>query len=126
MKLLNSLYKIQRKEVNDNGVIYNIHLDKNHFIYQAHFPGQPITPGVCIIQIAQELLEDFLGMMLDIKSVKNVKFLSVISPEISPEVSYELTKITTDSKTGETKMQVIVSNDNVNLAKVSLSCKRKQ
>ena len=57
MKLLNSLYSIRSKDVTDSFVRYDIHLDASHFIYQAHFPGDPITPGVCIIQIAKELLE---------------------------------------------------------------------
>ena len=80
MKFLNNLYHIVSKDVVDASIRYNIHLDASHFIYQAHFPDEPITPGVCIIQIAKELLEEHLGIGLEIQKVKNVKFLNVISP----------------------------------------------
>ena len=76
MQLLNNLYTIVAKDIPDDKISYNIKLDANHFIYQAHFPIEPITPGVCIIQIAKELLEDSLAKRLKIYLVKNVKFLS--------------------------------------------------
>ena len=55
MILKNSLYTIADKRMEGSGIFYQILLDKNHFIYKAHFPNEPITPGVCIIQIAKEL-----------------------------------------------------------------------
>ena len=58
MELKNSLYQITGKETNGTAVSYDLQLDASHVIYQAHFPGEPITPGVCIIQIAKELLEE--------------------------------------------------------------------
>ena len=48
MQLLNNLYTIVAKDIPDDKISYNIKLDANHFIYQAHFPNEPITPGVCI------------------------------------------------------------------------------
>ena len=69
MKFLNNLYHIVSKDVVDASIRYNIHLDASHFIYQAHFPDEPITPGVCIIQIAKELLEEHLGIGLEIQKV---------------------------------------------------------
>ena len=60
MQLLNNLYTIVAKDIPDDKISYNIKLDANHFIYQVHFPNEPITPGACIIQIAKELLEDYL------------------------------------------------------------------
>ena len=84
MELKNSLYQITGKETNGTAVSYDLQLDASHVIYQAHFPGEPITPGVCIIQMAKELLEDHTGTAYEISGVKNVKFLAVISPVQSP------------------------------------------
>ena len=80
MKLLNSLYRIVSESVTESGRDYNIVLDAEHFIYKAHFPGEPITPGVCIMQIAVELLSLHCGQNLVIETVKNIKFLKIISP----------------------------------------------
>ena len=41
-------------------VSYTIKLIPSCVIYQAHFPGEPITPGVCIVQMAKELIEELL------------------------------------------------------------------
>ena len=93
MKLLNSLYKIVSKGVQESSLRYDIQLDASHFIYQAHFPGEPITPGVCVIQMAKELLEDHLQRPLAVSTVKNVKFLAVISPIAHPLVRYTIDRI---------------------------------
>ena len=58
MKLRDSLYTIVSEFKGDGRHDFNIKLDPEHFIYKAHFPGEPITPGVCIMQIAKELLEE--------------------------------------------------------------------
>lgn len=123
MKLLNNLYHIVSKDVVDASIRYNIHLDASHFIYQAHFPDEPITPGVCIIQIAKELLEEHLGIGLEIQKVKNVKFLNVISPLATPNVTYVFEKIMPDDSEKTYKVMTQVSSGETSLAKLSFTCK---
>ncbi len=61
-------------------VTYSIQLNKDCIIYQAHFPGMPITPGVCIVQIAEELLSEHLHRPLQLTSIRNAKFLAILQP----------------------------------------------
>ena len=122
MKLINSLYKVVSKNVVGSSLRYDILLDASHFIYQAHFPGEPVTPGVCIIQIAKELLEDHLSRGLHIRTIKNVKFLNVISPVESPRISYAFEKITTDDAAKTCQVQVLVLADEKAMAKLSFTC----
>ena len=124
MILKNSLYTIADKKMEGSGIFYQILLDKNHFIYKAHFPNEPITPGVCIIQIAKELLEDYLHEEYEISHVKNIKFLSVLSPLSTPTVAYVFDKVTFLSETNECKTQVQVQQDNVLFAKLSIIFKK--
>ena len=50
-------------------------------IYQGHFPGWPITPGVCLVQIALERREDMAGQAgHDLVAAKSIKFTSPIIP----------------------------------------------
>ena len=50
-------------------------------IYQGHFPGWPITPGVCLVQIALELMEEMAGQAgHDLVAAKSIKFTSPIIP----------------------------------------------
>ena len=48
-------------------------------VYRGHFPGYPITPGVCIVQIALELVGQagHSGLV----AAKNIKFTSPVFPE---------------------------------------------
>ena len=58
-----------------------IRLHPESAIYAAHFPGYPITPGVVLVRIAVELLSGQQGRNLDVKSVKNIKFVSPVMPD---------------------------------------------
>ena len=122
MVLLNDLYTISNSELHEGNAVFNIRLNSGHFIYQAHFPGQPITPGVCIIQIAKELLEVYLKRDLQISQIRNVKFLSVLSPMNNKDVSYSLTKVCGDEETVTSLIFVTVGESQY--AKISLACKQ--
>ncbi len=120
MKLLNSLYTIVSDVKCEGKHDFLISLDKTHFIYQAHFPGEPITPGVCIMQIAKELLEVSTDLKLNLTSVKNIKFLRIISPAEITDITYSLGKIVREEDC--VKVQVtVVGGDDV-YAKLSLVC----
>lgn len=118
--LKNELYTINSKQADDTAVCYALTLNPQHVIYQAHFPGEPITPGVCIIQIGKELLEEHLQRKLEIVKVKNVKFLAVLSPTETPQVTYQLSRIK-ESDT-EVSVSVVVKTDDVVRAKLSFTC----
>ena len=120
MKLLDSLYTIVSETANESGHEFELKLNPEHFIYQAHFPGEPITPGVCIMQIAVELFEVALKTPIALNTVKNIKFLRIISPNEVTVVRYSLQKITKED--GLLKVQVTVSAAEEIYAKLSLIC----
>ncbi len=120
MKLLDSLYTIVSDCQVENGHEFDLKLNPEHFIYQAHFPGEPITPGVCIMQIAVELFEVALKTPIALNCVKNIKFLRIISPNEVTDVKYSLQKITKEE--GALKVQVTVSANGEAYAKLSLVC----
>lgn len=109
-----------------NNTFFRLRLNPEHFIYQAHFPGEPITPGVCILQIGKELLAELLQESLEITHVKNVKFLSVISPLKEKEISYTFKKIETSEDSQEVKAQIIVASDEETKAKISFTCRKNE
>lgn len=81
-----NFYKITDKRQIEGGFEVNIRFNPEHLIYKAHFPGNPITPGVCILQICQELMMAHYRKPLRMVLAKNVKFLNVLRPSEHPEV----------------------------------------
>ena len=55
-------------------------------VYQGHFPGYPITPGVCLVEIALELI----AAMVRLVGAKNIKFTSPIIPTEGTELRFNL------------------------------------
>ncbi len=112
MILKNELYTIERRQTEGTSVCYDLLLHSDHFIYQAHFPGEPITPGVCIIQMAKELLEDYCQRSLQVSEIKIVKFMAVISPIDQPHIRYVFDDIQSD-ESHVTAVVDIKANDQV-------------
>jgi 3-hydroxyacyl-[acyl-carrier-protein] dehydratase len=83
-------YTIKRTTQGENSFLAEIELNPAHYIYKSHFPGNPITPGVCLIQIAIELLEINLNKKFRLTEAKNIKYLKVISPVDNPVIGYNV------------------------------------
>jgi len=86
---------------------FNAILNPDNLVYKAHFPGQPVTPGVCILQMIQELLSEQFGMPLYIKNIKNAKFINMISPLSDGRISVLFNSIAEDE--GGIKAQGVVT-----------------
>lgn len=123
MTLKNNLYRITEENKNDKS--YRLELIPDCMIYRAHFPEQPITPGVCIIQIASELLSQLYSLSFDLSSVANAKYLAVINPQDTPELCYTFKKVVFDDENASVKVSVIVSNNETVFTKLSLVYKIK-
>jgi 3-hydroxyacyl-[acyl-carrier-protein] dehydratase len=90
MSLFNQFYHIQSFEKSDQKVVASVQIDPAHPIFKGHFPHQPVTPGVCMMQIIKELGEKYCGIPLKLRSAKNVKFMAVINPLEQPNILLEL------------------------------------
>jgi 3-hydroxyacyl-[acyl-carrier-protein] dehydratase len=88
--LLKDFYQIQSLEKKDQLHEAVILVNKTHDVFSGHFPGNPIMPGVCMMQIIKELTEQITGDTLRMQSLSNVKFMALINPEVTPELRLEL------------------------------------
>lgn len=78
--LINNFFKIIEHTQENERAIFIIELNKNHPIYEGHFPGSPIVPGVCSIEMMKECAEFYLNTSLYYDSIEQCKFLSPIDP----------------------------------------------
>jgi len=73
------------------GAKATLRLNRQSPIFNGHFPGTPIVPGVCSIQMIQELLEKATSKKFMLTGADNIKFLGIINPDEIPEIDVELT-----------------------------------
>ena len=121
MQLLNNLFRITDSESADATTSrYRIELCSDSPIDKAHFPGMPVTPGVCIVQMAVELLEHATGLQLQLQAIKNAKFIAVMSPKDTTAIGCSLT---VGSATDTTiSAQAVMANGSTTYAKLSFTC----
>lgn len=89
--LIKDFYTLKEiNKVEENEYEAFIHLNKDHAIFKGHFPGKPITPGVCMIQIVKELTSKIVDKQLFLKSSRNIKFMALINPETNSDLKLTL------------------------------------
>ena len=84
--MFENLYSVTASASEQNVFNWKIRFDLQHQIYQVHFPGTPITPGACQLEIFRQLAEQALNSPASIAEVKNIKYLQVVDPISFPEV----------------------------------------
>jgi 3-hydroxyacyl-[acyl-carrier-protein] dehydratase len=88
--LRNDFYFIENENAAEGLLRAEIRFDAGHNIFEGHFPGQPVVPGVCMMQLVKESLEWHLQTTLNLVNAPGVKFLMVIDPRNTPVVALQL------------------------------------
>jgi len=88
--LLNDLYIIQSQTESENQILVSIKLIAGHAIFKGHFPGQPVLPGVCMMEMVTEIMEEYLQRPFRISSGPLIKFLRMIDPNKNPVIHFEI------------------------------------
>ena len=109
--LTGNFYKILSSEQQDATSFKSLLLiNKEHEIFKGHFPGLPVLPGVCMMQMIKELLEENRQQPLRLSAVGNIKFLSLLNPSESPQVEAMIKYTVSDD--GYYMAEAILSADN--------------
>lgn len=98
MILLEDFYTLLHHEPAPGSVKAKISINKDHKILKGHFPGLPIVPGVCMMQIVREVMEVMAKKSLSLISADTMKFLAVINPDQNQEVDVAVTYTEVDDK----------------------------
>ena len=84
--LLKDFYAVNSLETEENKTTAKITINKDHKVFKGHFPDNPVTPGVCMMQIIKELTEGIVDKKLFMQSSSNVKFMAIINPDKTPDL----------------------------------------
>lgn len=80
MILENDLYRIYRLERQEAEYATEVLLDPRHAVYEGHFPGHPVTPGVCLLAILRACVGAALGRPVAFDAIKSCKFVAPVIP----------------------------------------------
>ena len=118
LMFINNLYKIIDKVYYGEEALVTIELDSDSVIYKAHFPGNPITPGACIVEMGREIASLILEKDLLLEKADNIKFLMGIHPVETPRVTFMLQM--TEQGQGLWKVRTEVKNGDNVMTKMTL------
>lgn len=65
-------------------------IDPDHPAFAGHFPGNPIVPGVVLLDEALHAIARITGLSLDACELRSVKFLSPLTPGVATVLLSEL------------------------------------
>lgn len=88
--LKNNLFTISSIKQENGTYIVQIELDPEHEIFQGHFPGQPILPGVCLIEMVKEVLNEMGPKPYKLVNAATIKYLNVVDPRKDQVLKFEL------------------------------------
>lgn len=92
-----TFFTITNLQSEANRLTATLHLDPTHPIFEGHFPGLPVVPGVCLLQLVKETLEDALNQETRLLSADPLKFLAVVNPLETTRLHLELTHRTDEA-----------------------------
>lgn len=109
LMLLNDLYTIEaldRVEAVPAEAYAVLTLNAAHAIFAGHFPGQPVVPGACQLQIIQEVLSHALCREYRLLQADQLKFLMPIDPRQYPRIKVTLRYSATRADASGEQLQV--------------------
>lgn len=85
--MVDDLYQISDRQLDGARLNGTVNYNPEHQVFKGHFPGQPVVPGVCTMDMIKDLLQEVLGKKLVLRSTGQVKFLQLIVPDRKPTVN---------------------------------------
>jgi 3-hydroxyacyl-[acyl-carrier-protein] dehydratase len=91
MKLLDTYFQILEHNAQNDAHHFVVSMLSTHPVYQGHFPGNPVSPGVCNMQMLKECAETVLGHDTDLVEVKQYRLTGIITPQKTPRLNIDMT-----------------------------------
>lgn len=84
--LMNDFYTIEYLQREPNSFSCKVAFNTHHDIFKESH-AQPVVPGVCMMEMVKELLEQQTDKLLWLRDAFLVKFLQLITPDVQPVIN---------------------------------------
>lgn len=95
--LLNDYYRIDKMAVHGHTTLFDITLLPDYDAYKGHFPGHPVAPAVCSIQMMRECAAQLAGQPLFLSTITKCRFSAMITPSTTPQLQLRIQLIKSPS-----------------------------
>lgn len=72
--------QIEIKGEDTGKYVCEVVLNSEHAVYKGHFPGMPVTPGVCMLRIVKDCASRIKNVGLRYERITGCKFMAVVDP----------------------------------------------
>lgn len=91
MLLENKFYRVLSEERGEGlSAKYRVAILPECNVYDGHFPGDPVCPGVCNIETIKECAILLCGEQLRYSTIKQCRLTALATPTVCPEVDVQV------------------------------------
>ncbi|SFK27050.1 3-hydroxyacyl-[acyl-carrier-protein] dehydratase [Porphyromonadaceae bacterium KH3CP3RA] len=121
MNKLEELFQLEFQSEAGGVSRFHCKTDAGHPLFAGHFPGMPIVPGVCLLNVVKRAVSQKLDREVSFWKIRECKFLSAINPMENKVFDIEF------GLTGEQEVRaaVFIGDTRCMKLKVTLSCEWK-
>jgi 3-hydroxyacyl-[acyl-carrier-protein] dehydratase len=87
----NEIFHLTNLGQSDGEITASLDINKSCPIFKGHFPGQPVVPGACMLQLVKDVLEQALAADFQLKKAGHLKFTSMIVPAVNDMLELHIT-----------------------------------
>ena len=92
MLLENKFFRVLDVKSSDNlNAVFHVQIVPDCNVYNGHFPGDPVCPGVCNIETIKECASLMVGRQLRYESIRQCRLTALATPTVCPEVDITVT-----------------------------------
>lgn len=65
-------------------------LNTDHAIFGGHFPGQPVLPGVCMLEMVKDIIVKATGKPYYLSEARSIKYVKPVDPTVDKALKIDI------------------------------------